>query len=109
MGYRSDVVVKFSEEAARVVKKYADTNDKIRELVNDAETRDESTHSISLLFWSWIKWYDSYPEVSAFEELLDALPKHHYGFMRSGEDNDDIEEHGEPWEYDIFIRKEISW
>ena len=109
MGYRSEIVVKFSDEAARVVKKYADINEKVRELINDAEYTQESPGSISTLFWTWIKWYDSYPEISAFEELLDALPEHHYGLMRSGEEDDDIEERGMPWEYDIFIRKEISW
>ena len=109
MGYRSEVGVRFSDEAGRLVKKYVSLDEDLQQLVNDADHEDGSKDKISTLSWSWTKWYPDYDEITKFDAMLSMLPSHHFGFMRLGEDNDDVEERGEPWEYDIHLRKEISW
>ena len=65
------------------------------------------------------KWYDSFPEVQAFDALMDLCVEcgGAYKFMRLGEENEDIENREEaadggnvdvPWDA-FYMERSISW
>lgn len=71
-------------------------------------------------FWDSIKWYTGYPSVDEVNQYLASLDdepdieQEHglafncYGFMRIGEDENDIESRGEPDVYDVHLCRSIS-
>lgn len=88
MGYRSTVTVRTTERNAKALRAAwtgagGDAGDfSVRHLGDDlAEIRIES--------YKWDKW--SFPEVEAFEECLNRECDGEYGFVRMGDDPDDIE------------------
>ncbi len=122
MGYRSDVIVKFSTEAGRAISAACRMDDDLVEMINDADslltdaeeiTRavvNKNTKIIRVIWWESVKWYEHYDEqIIKFMDLIKQLPDQEYGFMRLGEDRDDVEEYGQPWEYDIYIRSSLEW
>ena len=111
MGYRSEVVIKFSEEAAKVVRAARDMCPVLKGLLDDNEAHEANgdPDKVEVLYFSHIKWYENYEEIIAMEQLLDQLYEEDFGFMRVGEDREDIETRGEPWEYDIYLNRSISW
>ena len=101
MGYRSDVKAVFyaPTEKAAAVKLYVDEN--FPESLNDCLRPVKNKYYAGYLFEDEnVKWYDSYPEVIAFNRFvsnfLELAEQEEiawcYEFMRIGEDNDDIEE-----------------
>jgi hypothetical protein len=56
---------------------------------------------------SW-KWYDSDPDVKAIEAWFESLPKEDFGAIRIGENDDDSEEWGEPYNYSIYIERTLT-
>jgi hypothetical protein len=55
-------------------------------------TLDEKHHVVDFAIDD-VKWYDSYPDVAAFEKMLGEVEDlgYSYEFVRVGEDNDDID------------------
>ena len=72
MGYRSEVVVKFSDNAVKVVKKFYELDKQIKELIDDSEN-SIGWEQIQALNWDWIKWYHSDSAIVAFMDMLDQL------------------------------------
>ena len=104
MGYYSDVkivinkrvkvleliqAVKFPEE----MKDYGDVFD----LNNDEE------------IWSFteIKWYGSFERIQKIMKFLESLDDEDYGFIRIGENTEDIEYLGDPGKYRMYVHQEI--
>lgn len=96
MGYRSEVgyVLAFPSEELK------DTFIAVMKLkggdIEVAINEVESYTSTKMKFYSdWVKWYDSYDEVQAHQQLLrECLEPPFlgaYGFVRVGEETDDIE------------------
>ena len=105
MGYRSEVAVRFSDNAAKVVKKFYELDKQIKELIDGAQYCDD----FSSILWDWIKWYDNYPEISAFMDMLDQLGCEDYGMIRVGEEYDDVEYYGDPPLFDMYVNRSIQW
>jgi hypothetical protein len=89
----------------------------------DQKIEDYDGGGTTMFFWESIKWYDSYPEVRAITDFVtmntdylsgigedfDDGYDEHFRFVRLGEDNDDVEEEGYLCEYDIGIRRTLSF
>ena len=56
MGYRSEVVVKFSDNAVKVVKKFYELDKQIKELIDDSERSVTGHIQFQAIHWNWIKW-----------------------------------------------------
>ena len=86
------MVVKFSDNAVKVVKKFYELDKQIKELIDDSE-RDMVGHmQFQAMHWNWIKWYDDDEAIMAFIDMLDQIGDENFGMIRLGEEDDDIEE-----------------
>ena len=106
MGYRSEVALALCPEADELLQANAKWIPELAELIKDSESDAEERY-----FWSSIKWYESFPEIDAMNRFLAFLECHDYqfGFIRLGEEEDDIERMGHPSEYDMYIQRSIEW
>jgi hypothetical protein len=117
MGYRSDVVL-------AVKKQYYDLaleNPLLKEVLVKWSGSTNSSGDWIVVQWNWVKWYENYPEIEAFNdwlnhiEELDAVASkvqdteviEPFKFCRIGEDSDDNEERGN-YEIDVFISRSIQ-
>jgi len=128
MGYRSDVVIALTKEIYLKEKILDDGT--FPTLFNDE--REVLIESIGAYIWVFegYKWYAGYEDVDQMTAFLEKLEKEHeltglikpdgskaagartgypFGFLRVGEDSNDIEEHGQPWDFDIFPNTYISY
>ena len=106
MGYRSEVVVKFSEKASEVVKVFYKMDKQIKELIDAADTKCADFSSIH---WGWIKWYDNFEDITAFMDMLDQIGDENYGMIRLGDDVNDVEHYGDPSSFDMYVNRTIEW
>ena len=133
MGYRSEVLLYVGPE---VMPQFMVTMAKCQEArelcFGDADrmVKDYGDVKGSFLFkWGWLKWYDSFPCVSAIEDFMDwcdgediptdeqnadgeALTQHAaevYRFIRIGEEMDDSEQRGDAFWGDICINRSIEF
>ena len=108
MGYRSEVIVKFSDNAVKVVKKFYELDKQIKELIDDSE--DLSWESVNAIHWNWIKWYEDDDEaIMAFMDMLDQLGDENYGMIRLGEESDDVGYYGCTDKFDMYVERNIQW
>lgn len=111
MGYRSNITAVFytSKEKWPVLKQYVDEHFP-EEFKEDLTVQGERAYIFKL---DNAKWYDSYPEVHAFERFVsnflefakgvDDSTQWAYEFVRIGENSDDVEEtHSNGAEYDVL-------
>jgi len=106
MGYRSEVALALCPEADELLQANAKWIPELAELIKDSESDAEERY-----FWSSIKWYESFPEIDAINRFLAFLECHdwQFGFIRLGEEENDIERMGQPSEYDMFVSRAIEW
>ena len=133
MGYRSDVLLAVTSEAAPAFMAMCAKYPKVLELCNEADIFRSGYESEGdwFMFWSNIKWYDCDGDVDQIQRFVEALcaadmadygvdecPKHSDGneamwgewfkFIRIGESNDDMEDCG--WGFpDIRLQRSISF
>ena len=105
MGYRSRVAIALSDDARETIKSAMKLDKNLRELVDYSD--EDLAHG--RIYFSDIKWYEGYPEIDAMESFLNQLDEEGYGFIRIGEDHDDVEEKGEPYTYEMYVSREIEW
>lgn len=86
MGYWSEVAVHMNTLAYYALERFD------LSVVDECEIHFLDNDEV-ILYWDYIKWYDSFDEVKAFKEALDYLNRNGYEwyFMRIGEDINDIE------------------
>ena len=109
MGYRSEVVVKFSDNAVKVVKKFYELDKQIKELIDDSEN-STGWEQIQAMHWDWIKWYEDGDEaIMAFMDMLDQLGDENYGMIRLGEESDDVGHYGCTDKFDMYVERNIQW
>ena len=115
MGYRSEVAFKCTPEAHNILLSAAELNKDLQDLLkaNDKESCSSYTNDEEgFYFWEYVKWYESYSDVSAFESIMDLLDEmaldSEYGFIRLGEDFDDHELRGDPGEFGMYINRSIE-
>jgi len=133
MGYRSDVVLAVTPEAASAFMVMCAKYPKALELCNDADTFRSGYEREGdwFMFWSDIKWYDCDEDVDQIQRFVEALcaadmtdygepecPKDSDGnesqwgewfkFIRIGENSDDMEDYG--WGFDgIRLQRSIQF
>ena len=116
MGYRSEVAIALTSEAANKLFVLQDFCPELKQLINDAdETINFDKKSIdqgrdTKFYWNYIKWYDTYTEIQQMETFLHNILEDHCDFLllRIGEETDDMETQGHYWESDMYIQRSIS-
>ena len=109
MGYRSEVVVKFSDNAVKVVKKFYELDKQIKQLIDDSED-SLAWVRLQAIHWDWIKWYEDDDEaIITFMDMLDQLGDENYGMIRLGEETDDVGYYGCPCNFDMYVNRSIEW
>ena len=109
MGYRSEVVLKLNKPASSALNAFASMSEDIKTLLSDADAATKDDENGHAYFWSWVKWYDSYKEIGLIDEFLNVLPYESYGFIRLGEETDDIEQRGSPCDFDMYVNRSIEY
>ena len=105
MGYRSEVYLRIAEPLVEVVDAARKLDDNLDKMLSDAAEADSKTD----FHWEYTKWYNIYPEVRAVESLLDTLQDDDYGFIKIGEEEDDIERRGYPADYNMYTNTIVEW
>ena len=115
MGYRSDVGFACDPAVAEVIGAVLelnpkDKNEELHTLVDHG--RCGAGGKLERLYFESVKWYENYEDVGMFNKLISFLETHDmcdlYGFIRIGEDYDDIETQGTPYEFDMGICRSID-
>jgi len=118
MGYRSDVGLALSKAGAeqlreelRALNKNSETFSETTAFLNatDKHLKHEATGA-ELYLWSWLKWYEHYPDVRFMEDLMGKLESDDFLFLRIGEDMNDNEERGSFWDnpFELSILRTIT-
>ena len=116
MGYRSDVIFACTADAVPVLLAEAGKSPALKELLfADADEKLLGSYDSegSYLFrWNHIKWYDGYPSIQAFnqmiEKIVEKLDEEAYRWVCIGEELDDNEIKGFGFEH-IYISREIEY
>jgi hypothetical protein len=111
MGYRSEVLLALKPDAQAVLSTIVARGGTIVDMLNEDTNEIDEWEDGSIIYsWSDIKWYDSYPEVAAIEELISRLEENDmdesYRFVRIGEDTDDNDVRG--YGFEIGINRTIE-
>lgn len=107
MGYRSQVAFGLSKKA------FITYGDKIKEAVEDCCEVLESNEGY-VFTWESVKWYRDYDDVKIIKQVMDDIDANStdedefYGFLRIGEDSDDVEESGDSYRFGISIQRTFS-
>ena len=124
MGYRSEVCIGLTDDAARLFRTILDhlpEHHELRQLVKDAHTsrnhhpwgeehKTEDKDCEDKLYWDGVKWYDGFEDVDFIEAFItDCIPEEDYKFVRIGEETDDVDERGDYWDAEIYVQRSISW
>ena len=94
MGYCSDVSIAISNNVLKDVNRLEILGEKpfpemLRECENISVHEDCTTYG-----WTYIKWYDTYDDVTELTNYLISLNEDDYQFLRIGEDPSDTEDLG---------------
>ena len=116
MGYRSDVIFACTADAVPIMLAEAGKNAALKELLfahADEQLLGNYDSEGSYLFrWNYIKWYDGYPSIQAFNEMIEKivekLDDEAYRWLRVGEEMDDNEIEGFGFDH-IYISREITY
>ena len=109
MSYISEVVVRFSDNATKVVKKFYELDKQIKEIIENSENCYDFNH-ISCIHWNEIRWYEDTDEaVIAFMHMLDQIGDENYGMIRVGDEFDDVEYYGNTCDFEMYVNRSIEW
>ena len=117
MGYRSDVGWACDPAVAEVIDAVLELNPKesngdLHSLIDMGRDSHRGQHRVDRLFFEHLKWYEGYHDIDMFNRLMEMLDVHGledlYGFVRIGEELDDVEMRGTPYEHDIYINRSIE-
>lgn len=106
MGVRSTVVIAIDKEA--LLKQIALSN-QLPKLLSDEGNFENKVSEEFIVYWhfSGIKWYDTYPEVADVIAFLDLFADDAFGLLELVETGE-VEEMGNPGDFDIFTETFIS-
>ena len=116
MGYRSDVIFACTADAVPVLLAEAGKSAALKELLfADADEKllgSYDSHGSYLFSWSHIKWYDGYPSIQAFNQMVEKieekLDEEAYRWVCIGEELDDVEIKGYGFDH-IYVRRSIEY
>jgi len=108
MGYRSDAVLKLKKELFEKFEKFmADAGESSEELLC-AATRSDGDETTTLQ-WEGLKFYEDFPEISNLYKFLHEANPENFGFIRLGEEFEDCEERGSPWDFGMSVSRHIDF
>ena len=117
MGYRSDVGWACDSAVAEVIDAVLELNPKesnsdLHSLIDHGRDSHWGKDRTDRLFFEHLKWYEGHHDIDMFNRLMEMLDAYdldeYYGFIRIGEETDDIEQRGVPYEYDMYINRSIE-
>ena len=118
MGYRSDIGLALTKEGSSRLQEKLNSLDKSSDIFSNVTTLLEYAHKhqkheksgAELFLWDYLKWYDNYPDVRFFEDLMGELEWDDFLFLRIGEDMNDNEEKGSFWDnpFELSILRTIA-
>jgi len=103
MGYISNVAVVFSKDTAT---KMILENQKVYEELCTWDVKQETSDNVYFLNY-FIKWHKEYPKVQLIIDYLNTLNEDDYGFLRLGEEYDDYEEKGTPYNFGLEFKSDF--
>ena len=114
MGYRSDVGFACDPIIKQVVETVGEWDKEFKELLDYGE--DLSSDQNGRWRFDYAKWYDSYPDVQIMENIMtmcdnvdtSGLAYDSYGFIRIGEEYEDIEMKGDPSAFDLYVNRSLD-
>jgi hypothetical protein len=106
MGYRSNVVLALCEEADELLRANMEMIPELKDLVEDADDT-----AVGRYHWDCIRWCDAFTQIQAMDRFMCFLDSHDwtYGFIRIGEETDDMEHRGYPSDFDVYLERSITW
>ncbi len=116
MGYRSHVIFACTADAVPILLAEAGKSAALKEILfaepNEKLIGDYDSEGSYLFRWTSIKWYDGYPWVQAFNQMIakieEKLDDEAYRFIRLGEELDDVEIKGYGFD-NIYVSREIAY
>ena len=114
MGYRSDVAFACDPIVKDIVQTVAEWDKEFKELLDYSD--DMSPDDSGRWLFSDVKWYESYPDVQIVENIMTMLDNvdvngfayDSYGFVRIGEEMEDIEMRGDTNAFDLYVNRSID-
>jgi hypothetical protein len=110
MGYRSEVAIKCQPNAfEKLMSVCEETLMKPDSIIEDGDCR--------ILYWDWIKWYNTFDEIIAIEKCMQWLDENHdpdsddglgYHFIRLGEDGSDIDDETNDFDIELYYIRKID-
>lgn len=108
MGYRSDVALALSrEDHEKLVKACVPPGD-LDALLFLTPNDEDDKEDFVILHWESVKWYDDYPLIEKIASFICDLDDAAFGFVRIGDEYDDIETLGCPWNFGISVCRRIE-
>ena len=116
MGYRSDVIFACVADAVPIMLAEAGKSAALKELLfahaDEKLLGDYDSEGSYLFHWTSIKWYDGYPAIQAFNEMIEKivekLDDEAYRWVCVGEEMDDNHINGFGFDH-IYISREIAY
>lgn len=102
MGYYSDIVIAIKKEV--LIRNLIKTE--IPEWLGQPTSTTEDAAYYLISGW---KWYDSYPEIQKLKAWFGSMADEEFGVIRIGEDNDDTQEWGQPYDFKIYINRSLTY
>ena len=115
MGYRSDVGFAGDPIIKQVIEIVGEWDSEFKELLDYGEDLAEGDAQGRWRF-EYAKWYDSFPDVQIMENIMtmcdnvdtSGLCYDSYGFIRIGEELEDIEMKGDPSAFDLYVNRSLD-
>ena len=115
MGYRSDVGFACDPIIKQVIETVGEWDSEFKELLDYGEDLAEG-HAQGRWRFDYAKWYDSFPDVQIMENIMTmcdnvqdpGLCYDSYGFIRIGEELDDLEMKGDPSAFDLYVNRSLD-
>ena len=110
MGYRSDVVIVTKIENKELVKLLQEDEEAVEEQYFFS-MKDYNGKHMECFFtrYDYVKWYEAYPCVAKIESAMRKIEDDEsFGFMRVGEDYNDVEVMGLPYDFNIQLSRTID-
>ena len=114
MGYRSEVGFACYPIIKKVINTVAEWDKEFKTLMEDGEDLSNDDHGR----WRFedVKWYQSFPDVQVIENIMGMCENTNqnylcygsYGFVRIGEEYEDIELKGDPSAFDLYVHRSID-
>lgn len=104
MGYRSEIAIGVTPET------YATAPDDVK-LAFDEMFGGPSVNEPDRILWhsDWMKWYSDDPFVLRIEEWLSELEDcESYGLLRLGDNDEDVQTDGSPYEFGIRYSRKLE-